>query len=199
MKTGVSEKVQTQIIDKMSEKFGEAQKGRIEKGVSQVAQRWRSLDGTTEELEKFCLENFYTDPEKMDRMFGRYLENLESLYGNLHRIRRDFKWHIHVDTGPITPVDYLFASFDPYAHVTEDMFKNRLAFVVLLNYPIHTLEEKTAEGENWSRKKWAEARLVEEFINRVSAEAEQERTEAYTLSDDYISNYNIYMNNLLDE
>jgi hypothetical protein len=198
MKTGVAESMQKQIVNKMVEKFGEENKDRIEKGVLQVAQRWRNSDGTAEDLEKFCLEYFYTEPGKMDKMFNRFQTNLESLYGNLHRIQRDFNWNIQVDTGPIAPVDYLFASFDPYAHITEDMFKNRLAFVVLLNYPIYTLEEKTKEGEKWSRKKWAEVRLVEEYINRVPAEVEQKRTEAYTLSDDYISNYNIYMHNLLD-
>lgn len=198
METGVGEKVQKQIMIQMVEKFGEENKGRIEKGVQQVAERWRSTDGTAEELEEFCLENFYADPQKIDQLFNRFQTNLESIYGNLHRIQRDFNWNIQVDTGPIAPVDYLFASFDPYAHITEDMFKNRLAFVVLLNYPIYTLEEKTKEGENWSRRKWAEVRLVEHFIDRIPAEVEQKRTEAYTLSDDYISNYNIYMHNLLD-
>ena len=198
MKTGVSENVQKQIVNKMVEKFGEENKDRIEKGVEQVGQRWYSSDGTNEELEKFCLNNFYTDSQAMDVMFGRYMDNLESLYGNLHRIQRDWNWNIQVDTGPIAPVDYLFASFDPYAHVTEDMFKSHLAFVVLLNYPIYSLEAKTTDGENWSRKKWAETRLVEHFVDRIPAEAEQKRTEAYTLSDDYIANYNIYMHNLVD-
>ncbi|MGD2066621.1 MAG: hypothetical protein PVI43_05575, partial [Candidatus Bathyarchaeota archaeon] len=198
MKTGAAEKVQTKIINKMVEKFEEEQKSRIEKGVQQVAQRWRSTDGSIEELEEFCLKNFYADSEKLDQLFNRFQTNLEVLYGNLHRIQRSFNWDIQVDTGPIVPVDYMFASFDPYAHVIEDMFKNKLAFVALLNYPLHTLEEKTTDGENWSRKKWAEVRLVEHFINRVPAAAEQKRTEAYTLSDDYISNYNIYMHNLLD-
>ena len=198
VKTGVSNNVQQQIINKMVEKFGDENKNRIEKGVKQVGQRWRSSDGANEELEKFCLDNFYADSQAMDVMFGRYMTNLESLYGNLHRIQRDWNWNIQVDTGPIAPVDYLFASFDPYAHIIEDMFKTRLAFVVLLNYPIYTLEEKTTEGENWSRKKWAEVRLVEHYIDRIPAAAEQKRTEAYTLSDDYIANYNIYMHNLLD-
>lgn len=199
MKMGVSEKVQTEIITKMVEKFGEGQQERIDKGVRQVAQRWRSSDGTAEELQRFCLQNFYADPEELNGVFNRYMDNLESLYGNLHRIYRGFNWHLQVDTGPILPVDYLFASYDPYAHVAEDLFKGRLAFVALLNYPIRTLEQKTAEGEDWSRKKWAEVRLVEEFINRIPAEAKQKRTEIYTLADDYISNYNIYMHNLLDE
>lgn len=199
MKMGVSEKVQTDIINKMIERFGEGQQGRIEKGVRQVAQRWRSSDGTVADLEKFCLENFYADPDELDKVFDRYMSNLESLYGNLHRIYRDFNWHLQVDTGPMLPVDYLFASYDPYAHVTEDMFKGRLAFVALLNYPIYTLEEKSTAGENWSRKQWAEARLAEQFADRIPADVKQKRTEIYTLADDYISNYNIYMHNLLDE
>lgn len=195
----IKSETQQQVITKMVEKFGDAEQPRIEKGVAQVAQRWRKSDGTAEEFEEFCLKYFETEPEKLDILLNRYQSGLESLYGNLHRIYRDFNRNLQVDTGPIQPVDYLFASYDVYAHVNEDLFKTKLAFTALLNFPIYSLEEKNNGGESWTRKQWAQARLVDKFIDRVPAEVEQQRTEAYVLADDYISNYNIYMHNLLTE
>jgi hypothetical protein len=197
---GLKENIQKQTISKMVEKFGEGERERIEKGVKQMAQRWSKDDGTNQGFEEFCLENFKTEPEQMDVIFDRFQNQLESLYGNLHRIYRDFNWNLQVDTGhPIEPIDYLFASYDVYAHVNEDLFITKLAFVALLNFPIYTLEEKSTLGEDWPRKEWATARLTDKFLNRIPAEAEQKRTEVYTLADDYIANYNIYMHNLLNE
>jgi len=197
---GLKENIQNQAITKMAEKFGEGERERIEKGVRQVAQRWRKDDGTNQEFVDFCLNNFKTEPEQLDIIFDRFQKHLESLYGNLHQIYRGFNWNLHVDTGhPIEPIDYLFASYDVYAHVIEDLFTTKLAFVALLNFPLYSLEEKSTLGENWSREEWATARLTDKFINRIPAEAEQKRTEVYTLADDYIANYNIYMHNLLNE
>ncbi|RMG61976.1 MAG: hypothetical protein D6715_12705, partial [Calditrichaeota bacterium] len=195
----ITKKVQEQTAAQLVEKWGAKEKERIEIGVKQVAQRWRKEDGSEQEFEAFCLEHFTADPASLEAIFERFQKNLESLYGNLHRIYRDFNWMLHVDAGPILPIDYLFGSYDVYAHVSEDMFKTRLAFVALLNFPLHSLEEKNREGLQWSRRKWAEVRLVEQFADRVPAEVNQQRTRAYTLADDYISNYNIYMHNVLDE
>jgi hypothetical protein len=103
-----------------------------------------------------------------------------------------------VDVGPVYTIDYLFANYEPYAHVSEDLFKTKIAFAALLNFLLETLEQKNLEGLNWSCKKWAEVRLVEDFSSRVPADILQKRSEAYTLADDYISNYNIYMHNLID-
>ena len=103
-----------------------------------------------------------------------------------------------MDVGPVYTIDYLFANYEPYAHVSEDLFKTKIAFAALLNFPLETLEQKNLEGLNWSCKKWAEVRLVEDFSSRVPGDILQKRSEAYTMADDYISNYNIYMHNLID-
>lgn len=183
----------------MIEKFGEEHADRIRTGVRQVAERWRSDDGSEEDFKEFCLGNFYHEQDKLDMVFERYQTNLETLYGNLHRVNRQFMWHLHVDTGPVLPLDYMFGEYDVYAHVAEDLFRTKISFTALLNYPIYTLEEKSTEGTEWSRRQWAEARLADTFVNRVPAEVNQKRSEISTRVEDYIANYNIYMNNLLDE
>jgi hypothetical protein len=193
----ISEEKQRQIINRMIETFGDQQAARIKKGVQQVTLRWQESDGSAEELENFCREYFITDEEILAQTFARFEQNLESLFGNLQRIYRDFNWMLHVDAGVMLKIDNLFAGYDVYAHVQDDFFKTRLAFVILLNYPIYRLEEKSAKGAGWQRKKWAEARLTEIFAERVPAEVSQQRTKAYTVAEEYIYHYNIPMHNLL--
>lgn len=196
---GLPENIQDAVINEMIEKFGEEHKERIQTGVKQVAERWRSDDGTEEEFKNFCLENFYHKQDELDLVFDRFQTNLEALYGNLHRINRQFMWQLHVEAGPVLPIDYMFGAYNIYAHVSDDLYRSKIAFTALLNFPIYTLEEKTVKGDQWTRRQWAEARLADGFINRVPAEVSQQRSEIYTYADDYITHYNIYMHNLLND
>lgn len=194
----IPDAIQKSTIDAMIEKFGEEQTDRIQTGVSQVAERWRSNDGKEDEFRNFCLENFYHKQDELDLVFDRFQTNLEALYGNLHRINRQFMWHLHVNTGPVLPLDHMFGEYDVYAHIAEDLFRSKIAFTVLLNFPIYSLEEKTKEGNGWTRRQWAKSRLADWFVNRIPAEVNQKQSEIQTRADDYIANYNIYMNNLID-
>ena len=194
----INESAKENTISAMVAKFGDSARDRIDKGVNQVSLRWHKSDGTAQDFQDFCLNNFSTDSVQLNVIFTRFQDHLESLYGNLLRISRNFNWQLQVDVGPVYAIDYLFANYEPYAHVSEDLFKTKIAFAALLNFPLETLEQKNLEGLNWPRKKWAEVRLVEDFSSRVPADVLQKRSEAYTLADDYISNYNIYMHNLID-
>lgn len=206
-KMGIDKRTQETTIRALIDKFDESQKESIEIGVRQVANLWKKSDGSKEEFQKFCLDNFTVNPQEKDIIFTRFQNNLEALLGNLHKIDRQFKWALDVEKGDIYPLDYLFGFYNTFAHVNEDLFKNKLAFVVLLNFPVYTLDEKNSDGLNWSRKKWAEARLIETqlgegnllFLSRVPADVSQNHEKTYTKADNYISNYNIYMHNLLDE
>jgi hypothetical protein len=42
------------------------------------------------------------------------------------------------------------AGYDASAHLSDDLFANRLAFVVLLNFPLTTLQQRLTEGDTWS-------------------------------------------------
>ncbi len=198
-KMGISPEVQNNVVQVLVKKFGEDARPRIETGVAQTAARWQPSDGSEEDYQEFCLTHFVKDSVELNALFSRYQKNLESLFGNLHRISRDFDWALQVVSGPVYPVDYLFANYNPYSHVNDDMFQTKLAFAALLNFSLQSLRQKNEEGMNWSRKQWAGARLAEEFSSRVPAEIEQKRSEVYVAADDYINNYNIFMHHLLDE
>ncbi|MBN1780476.1 hypothetical protein JW948_05070 [bacterium] len=177
---------------------GQLQAERIQRGVDQVASLWKSRDGNAAAFTEFCMTQFMTDPAELDAALKRFETNLESLYGHLNEIERDFMTPMHLDIGPMLPVDYQFAEYSLFAHVNDDMFKTKIAFTALLNFPLYTLEERIEKGPAWTRKDWAAARLTENFMARVPADVEQRRNEAYVKADDYISNYNIYMHHVID-
>ncbi len=187
------------VIRNLIQQHGEPQQERIVRGVHQVALRWRKEDGSPDVFRQFCIEHFVSNPAKLTILFERFLKNLESLYGNLHRVYKDFNWQLHVDTGEMLPVDNLFAAWDVFAHVTDDFFQTKLAFLVLLNFSLASLAEKTKQGRGWHRKRWAELRLAEQFADRVPAAVNLYRTTAYTQAEKYIYSYNIFMHNIIDK
>src|SRR5204863_8638661 len=140
-------------------KYGEAQRLRLERGLRQVGEFWRPEDGDAAVFEEFVRTNFAGDAATLDTMFNRFERLLEQLEGHMHEINREFRQQLDLDLGPVLPFDEMFGGYDPSAHVLDDFFQNKLAFTVLLNFPLTTLEQRRKEGGKWHRPQWAEGRL----------------------------------------
>src|SRR6266446_2973523 len=67
-----------------------------------------------------------------------------------------------------------------------------------IHQPISTLQQRLTEGEKWSRREWAEARLAQRFSKRIPAEVNQALSQAQAEVARYISEYNIWMHHLVD-
>lgn len=179
-------------------KYGESNKERINTGVDQSAFFWYAEDGSFNDFQQFCIENFIADENKLKETFLRISEFYESLNGNFNRISLDLKRPIHLEIGEILPIDYMFGSYEPAAHLADDFFKNKIAFYILLNFKYSNLDEKTTVGLSWDRYHWALARLGDVFTSRVPSDIAQKYSEAVTNADNYISAYNIFMGKLVD-
>ncbi|MHB8874163.1 MAG: hypothetical protein ACYC8T_10795, partial [Myxococcaceae bacterium] len=177
-------------------KHGEAQKERIGRGVDQLAKLWRKDDG---DLAAFARGAFIADPTVLDATFARFEEQFEAIDGHLLEIGRELKRPSDLDVGPLTPIDPLFAGFDPTAHLVEDLFASKVGFVALLNFPLTTLEERLARGKDYSRRTWAEVRLTGRFARRVPASVQQAQAKALAAADLYISEYNLWMHHVLSK
>ncbi len=169
----------------------------VRRRVQQVARYWRRGDGNQRAFVQFC-RDYWTTGEQRHQLFQRFEAQLQQVMGHLHQIYRQLNYPLHVDTGPLQPVDVLFAEMDPFAHVVDDLYASKLAFVILLNFDLPTFAEKLKEGHAWSRQRWAEVRLAELVAERIPAAARQFRTRQYTRADAYISDYNIYMDRVVD-
>jgi hypothetical protein len=183
----------------LTSKYGESQRERVAQGIAQVKSLWRQEDGDDRVFEEFVRTNFVASGAALDTMFSRFERLLEQLDGHMLEITRELRVQADLDAGPIQPYDETFAAYDASAHVTDDFFKSKLAFVVVLNFPLTTLEQRLTEGERWSRRQWAEARLASRFSKRVPAEVNQAVAQASAEADQYIAEYNIYMHHVLNE
>jgi hypothetical protein len=180
-------------------KYGESQRPRVERGLKQISEFWRASDGDQAVFEEFVDRNFAGDSAALDVAFGRFESLLEQAFGHMAEIDRAFHQQADLDAGPIEAYDEVFAGYDPSAHLTDDLFDNKLAFVVLLNFPLTTLDERLAEGDKWTRRRWAETRLAEWFSKRIPAEVNLAISKAGAESGQYIAEYNIWMHHLLDD
>jgi hypothetical protein len=187
-----------QLEPELVAKYGEGQRVRVHRGIDQAAEFWRAEDGDQAAFENFVRTNFAGDQTAVDEIFDRFQHLLEQLDGHMQEIGREFRTQAELDLGPILPVDEVFAAYDPSAHVSDDFFQNKLAFIVLLNFPLTTLEQRLNEGAHWTRRQWAETRLALRFAKRVPAEVNQALAEAGSEADNYIAQYNIWMYHLVD-
>jgi len=186
-------------INNLIAKYGDKEKERITKGVNQAAALWIKTDGKNKDFQDFCMQNFAGDTNSLNALFNRLQVNFEVIFGNFNRIGLDLKRPLHIDEGEMIPVDDIFGAYDPFSHLNDDFFNNKIAFVTILNFPFYTLKEKIELGPKWSRKQWAYARLGDMYTSRVPADVLQKFSDELTSADMYISEYNIYMGNLVDD
>ncbi|OJH35695.1 hypothetical protein [Cystobacter ferrugineus] len=184
-----------ELVARLVARHGEAHRARIERGVAQVAELWREEDG---DLEAFVTEYFIPEEAGLDSTLARLEQAFEQLDGHLNEVGRELRRPTDLDLGPLLPVDALLAAYDPGAHVTEDLFRAKVGFVALLNFPLTTLAERMEQGPGYTRRQWAEARLTGRFNSRVPAEVRQEAVRASAAADLYIAEYNLWMHHLVD-
>lgn len=194
----ISEKSVSEVTKSLLDSIGETQRIRIERGVKQVAQLWQQTDGTNEDFTTFCMENFIADSVQLDVLYKRLEKNFETLSGYFNEIDVTLKEPIQLVGFEESPVDMLFGGYDVRAHMDDDFYANKIAFVTALNFPFYSLDEKTKLGDTWTRKQWAYARMGDRFTSRISAQVQQHLSQTLTNADSYISNYNIYMGQLVD-
>jgi hypothetical protein len=180
-------------------KRGATEEARARLGASQVAARWFPEDGDEKAYTAFCVENFLAGEPALSAAFDRLETVLEQVDGHLLEVRRLLLTPQDLDTGPVTELDRRLGDLDLFAHVDDDLFKTKAAFVALLNFPVHTLADRLRDGGSWSRETWARSRIMDRWAVRVPAEVGQEATRAFTAADQYIAGYYIRADKLLGQ
>lgn len=187
-----------QTLDTLQSQYGDACMAIPRRSVPQVAALWTPDDGTPQEFIAFCKQHFVADSAARHSLALTLQNNLESLWGCFNKMSVDLKLPLHVAGPEPTAIDEMFGGYDPSAHFDDDMFQQKIAFAVVLNFPFYSLREKDSLGTQWSRLQWAYARLGDLFTSRVPASANQLLANQLADADNYISNYNIMMGRLVD-
>ncbi|MGZ4777879.1 MAG: hypothetical protein ACXV5L_01685 [Thermoanaerobaculia bacterium] len=188
------DRVETQLVAK----YGEAERANIHRGLQQAAGFWRAEDGDASAFEEFAVANYFTGDAR-EQLFKRLEFTLESFDGHMNEIARDWRQQSDLDLGTIYPFDELMAGYDPSAHINDDLFENKLAFIVLLNFPLTSLQQRLTEGDKWSRRQWAETKLAQRFSKRVPADVSMAIAKASAEASQYVASYNIWMHHVVDD
>jgi len=195
----ISNEAITATVTQVVEKYQLSETVLLEKGVRHTASLWRTSDGTPEDFVKFCAENFVADAAKKEATFYRFSEYFESLFGHFNKITLDLKENVDLQKGEVLPIDPMFAGYSPGAHLMNDLYDNKIAFIVALNFPYYSTEEKNQSGSSWTPLEWGYSRLGDVFSSRVPSELNLQAGKVSAEGDAYIADYNIYMGYLLNK
>jgi hypothetical protein len=174
-----------------------AQVGRLREGVQRALHFWRAEDGGLEDFAAFCESHFIADPSRLEAARDRFERQFEYLSGHAVALTRALRDPLDLDAGEPLPVDSLFASLNPFDHLSDDLFASRIAFVGLLNWRARPLDELIRDGATYDRATWVDVRLGQTFTQRVPGEARQAETRAFAAADEYVSAYNIRLDHVL--
>src|SRR5262249_45006345 len=131
------------LADAIVKQDGEGQQAGAERGVSQVLAFWRPSDGDEAALREFVQTQFIADPAVLARTRERMAGALEAADGHFLEVSRKWREGAELELQPELPIDSLLAATDPGAQLQENLFSSRIAFTVLLNWPLTTLNQKT--------------------------------------------------------
>ena len=193
----ISQSTVDKIVKEMSAKSFDPQL--LERGIKGCAELWRDKDGNEEDFIAFVRENYEATPESKRVLFDHLSNALESLTGCSNDLQIRLQRPTVLKGDEPHNVDYILSGFNAFAHLQEDLYGNRIAFITALNFPYYTLDEKITLGKDWDNLQWAYARMGDMFTTRIPAEVVQQSNTALADAENYISSYNIMMGHLLTE
>ena len=191
----MNKQIVDEIINKLSTKF--TKNDRMIRCINQIVEAWTEEDGTSEELKNFCFTYYVEDEEKINSLLKKAEHNFDVIDGYMLEMYRNILEPVHLDTGKLEQSDSLFAEFNPMTHLTEDFFASKIAFLILLNFPVYTLEEKDSLGAKWSNFEWTKARLADRFSERIPPKVLMASSLPMSKAGVYISDYNICMDHII--
>jgi len=173
---------------------------RMERGVKQAAALWREEDGTKEEFQAFVDAHYAKTEEERLALFESLSRIMEKLNESADMLTVELlKPTQLMNCGEPTEVDWIMSGYSASAHMMDDLFANKVAFITILNFPYYSLEEKNTLGTQWTRQQWAEARLGDVFTERVPANVQALLAQTLANAENYIADYNICMDKLRTE
>jgi hypothetical protein len=179
-------------------RHGEAVRAAAARGVRQVAARWTTEDGDAASFADFCDTNFAPPGEARTRLLDRLERAMTSVSGHLYEIRRDLRWWTDVRTDSVAGVDDVLAKFDPAPDLSDQLYRQKVGFLALLNFPRSDLAEMLKEGGDWNVDRWAESRLAQSFGPRIpTALSERARRVGHEASV-FVSGFHVPVEALVD-
>ena len=185
-------------ITALVQAHGEPARARAAAGVARIAALWRESDGDGASFTAFCLKHFVHDSAERTRLLLRLETALEQVSGHLYEMRRSLRRWSDLRGDEFPSVDDLLATFDPAPDLSEQLYRQKLAFVALLNLDRPTLARMLAEGDGWSTDQWAEARIAQSFGPRIPAELSDRARATGHQCQQWVATFHIPVGGMID-
>jgi hypothetical protein len=187
-----------ETINALVQAHGETARARAAAGVPRAAALWRDTDGDGASFTAFCLKHFVHDGAERTRLMLRLETALEQVSGHLYEMRRSLRRWSDLRGDEFPSVDDLLATFDPAPDLSEQLYRQKVAFVALLNLDRPTLARMLSEGDGWSIDQWAEARIAQSFGPRIPAElADRARATGHRCQQ-WVSTFHVPVGGMVD-
>lgn len=179
-------------------RHGATERERIRRGLAQVAARWTAADGDAAAFQDFCLARFVPRGPQLTLLVERLETLAELLGGHLYELHRRLRRWSDLVGEDLPAVDDLLATFNPAPDLADQLYRQRLAFVALLNLRRPSLAEMLAEGASWSTAEWAEARLAKAPGARIPAALDERLRQVYHQASSFVDRFHVPVDGLAD-
>ena len=177
---------------------GDPHRAAIEAGVRRVSERWSDKDGDAKAFEEFCTKHFVSDPAQRVRLLARLEKALEQIDGHLYEMRRTLRRHHDLRGDEFPGVDDILAQFDPSPDLTEQLYKQKIAHLCLLNFPRPTLATMLAAGAAWDDAGWAATRVAQHFGPRIPVDLADRARRTSFESGKFVSHFHVPVGGMVD-
>ncbi len=185
-------------IAALRSRHGEKHATAIEDGVARVAARWGLADGDEDAFEAFCVGHFVPECRERTRLLVRLERAMEQIGGHLYEMRRTLRRHHDLRGDEFPGVDDLLAQFDPAPDLSEQLYKQKIAHLALLNFEPSTLDQMLAMGSKWSEEEWVAARVAQGFGPRIPAELSDRARKVSFEAGRFVSHFHIPVGCMVD-
>ena len=187
------------IIAELIQRHGPEQESDIRDGVSRVAMRWCPGDGDQAAFDAFCNEWYVSDKVDRTRLLDRFEIMLSSVGGHLGEIRRDLRRWSDLRGDDFEGLDDLMATFDPSPDLSDQFYRQKLAFVALLNFPRPDLATMIRDGGDWTVDQWASVRIGKAFGPRIPVEVNDLGRELGHRANQWVAGFHVPVGHMVDE
>lgn len=196
--TSISETTITAALAALLSQHGESASERAAEGVRQVAAVWRESDGDADSFRQFVTKRFAAEPAQHRELLARVEDTWYHLYGHLNQMRRMMARWRDLDAYDDPGIDDLLYAFTPAPDLAEELYRSKLAFVVLLNFPRRTVQQKLDDGPSWNEEEWTRVRVADAVPRRLPKAINDRAREVHTQAQKFVADFHVPVGCVLD-
>ncbi|MDP7030223.1 MAG: hypothetical protein QF733_08385 [Phycisphaerales bacterium] len=185
-----------ETLEALISRHGPACRDRAEAGIARVRARWTEEDGDADAFHAFCLKRF-VPADALPALLDRLEVAMEQINGHLYEMGRTLRRWSDLRGDRMEEIDDILAMFDPSPDLSDQFYKQKLAFVALLNFDRPDLDDMLRNGGDWDAETWAAVRICRIFGPRIPTEVSELARELGHRADTFVADFHVPVGTLV--